>query len=297
MDQQAEQIEHGWWLGTLGRFPYETDFAIEVRYSGDALAVELKPAWAGTISAGVMEGDTLSFFIVTDPGTWTVKGKFAGDSLELSFQLGHREVPATLRRLQSGERLPQSVEGDRRDSEQWSPILAIIDPGPFEGPSRPPGGAIILFDGSDLEGWMARDGGPARWSMEDGAMVAVPGEGDISTREKFGDYQLHLDWRIPQDVCGSGQGRGNSGLFLQDATYEIGRGGIWYEIQILDSFNNPTYVNGQAAALYKQAAPLTNAMRPPGEWNSFDVTYRAPRFNAAGTSPSADGSHCVTMTS
>jgi hypothetical protein len=142
----------------------------------------------------------------------------------------------------------------------------VIEPGP------PPSDAIILFDGTDLSQWKsAKDGGPAKWGIKDGVMT-INGTGSISTKREFGDCQLHVEWASPAEVKGDGQGRGNSGIYLQ------GR----YEIQVLDSFENKTYYHGQAGSVYKQHAPLVNASRPPGEWQSYDIIYHAPRFDADG---------------
>jgi hypothetical protein len=142
----------------------------------------------------------------------------------------------------------------------------VIDPGP------PPSDAIVLFDGEDLSQWKSdKDGGPAKWEIKDGAAI-VNGTGGISTKQDLGDCQLHIEWATPAIVKGDGQGRGNSGIFLQ------GR----YEIQILDSYNNKTYYHGQAGAVYKQYAPLVNACRNPGEWQAYDIIYHAPRFDEAG---------------
>jgi len=142
----------------------------------------------------------------------------------------------------------------------------VIDPGP------PPADAIVLFDGKDLSQWKSDNGGgPAKWEVKDGAAI-VNGTGGISTRQGFADCQLHIEWATPAEVKGEGQGRGNSGVFMQ------GR----YEIQILDSFNNKTYYDGQAGAIYRQHAPLVNASRKPGEWQAYDVIYHAPRFDGTG---------------
>jgi len=141
----------------------------------------------------------------------------------------------------------------------------IVDPGP------PPADALVLFDGKDLSHWVGDNNGPARWKLEDGAMV-VNGTGNIHTRRSFGDCQLHVEWATPAKVEGSDQGRGNSGVFL------MGR----YEVQVLDSYQNKTYYHGQAGAVYKQSAPLVNASRKPGEWQSYDIIFHAPRRDAAG---------------
>ena len=142
----------------------------------------------------------------------------------------------------------------------------VVDPDP------PPSDAIVLFDGEDLSQWKSdKDGGPAKWVVKDG-VATVNGTGGISTKQSFGDCQLHIEWATPAEVKGEGQGRGNSGVFMQ------GR----YEIQILDSYHNKTYYHGQAGAIYKQYAPLVNASRKPGEWQAYDIIYHAPRFDDAG---------------
>ena len=141
----------------------------------------------------------------------------------------------------------------------------IIDPGP------PPSDAIILFDGKDLSQWTNDKGGEPKWKIENGVMV-VNGTGDIFTKEKFADVQLHLEWATPSEVKGEGQGRGNSGVYLQ------GR----YEIQVLDSYNNKTYFNGQAGAFYGNNAPLVNASRKPGEWQVYDIIFHTPKATPEG---------------
>jgi hypothetical protein len=140
-------------------------------------------------------------------------------------------------------------------------------------PGRPPGDAIVLFDGTDLSQWAATDGNPSRWIVRDGYMECVQGSGYIRTIRNFGDCQLHIEWAAPTPPEGHGQGRGNSGVFF---------GGTRYEIQVLDSHENPTYADGSAGAVYGQYAPLVNVSRPPGEWQSYDIIYTAPRFDAEG---------------
>lgn len=163
------------------------------------------------------------------------------------------------------------------DTEVHSPVPAVVTPGRQDG--EPPSDAIVLFDGKDLSQWVkTSDKGPAGWVVQDRAMVVVRAAGNIETRRRFGSYQLHLEWRVPAGVTGTGQARGNSGVFL--ASTGPGDGG--YELQILDPYDNPTYVNGQAASLYKQAAPLVNPGRPPGAWQTYDVIWTAPRFDADG---------------
>jgi hypothetical protein len=162
------------------------------------------------------------------------------------------------------------------DTEQWSPVPTVVAPGKVDG--APPADAIVLFDGKGLEEWVSVRGGPAKWAVADGVMTVVKPAGNIETRRRFGRHQLHLEWRVPAGTTGSGQARGNSGVFLAST----GPGDAGYELQILDSWKNETYVNGQAGAIYKQRAPLVNASRPPGEWQTYDVVWTAPRFGADG---------------
>ncbi len=140
-------------------------------------------------------------------------------------------------------------------------------------PVPPPSDAIILFDGSSLSEWRALDGSDPKWVIRDGNLAAVPGGGPVLTRRGFGDIQLHLEWAAPTPARGRGQGRGNSGVFLMSK----------YEIQVLDSFTNTTYADGQAAAAYGQYPPLVNASRPAGEWQAYDIVFRRPRFRPDGS--------------
>jgi hypothetical protein len=146
---------------------------------------------------------------------------------------------------------------------EW-PKPPIVTPGDRRG--RPPSDAIILFDGKDLSAWNNAES----WKVEDG--VAIVGRSMIESKQSFGDCQLHIEWSAPVPAEGEGQGRGNSGVFFGP-----------YELQVLDSYENETYSDGQAGAIYKQTPPMVNAMRPPGEWNVYDVIWTAPRFNDDGT--------------
>ena len=139
-------------------------------------------------------------------------------------------------------------------------------------PVPAPSDARVLFDGKDLSNWRSSDEGPAKWIVKDGYMESVRGSGYVFTRDSFGDIQLHVEWAAPLPVEGIGQGRGNSGVFLMGL----------YEIQVLDSHDNITYADGQAAAVYGQYPPLANASRPPGEWQSYDIFFRRPRFHRDG---------------
>jgi hypothetical protein len=139
---------------------------------------------------------------------------------------------------------------------------------PADAPGAPPADAVILFDGADLSGWTAKDGADAQWKVENGYMEVVPKTGNISSREHFGDCQLHVEWAAPVEVKGEGQGRGNSGVFL------MGR----YEIQVLDCYQNPTYADGSTAAVYGEFPPLVNACRAPGQWQTYDIVWVGPRW-------------------
>lgn len=162
------------------------------------------------------------------------------------------------------------------DTEVWKPIPVVVEPAKSFG--EPPTDAIVLFDGKDLSQWVSsRDKSPAGWVVADGVLTVDKSKGNIETLRAFQDYQLHLEWRIPGDIDGAGQGRGNSGVFLAST----GPRDEGYEVQILDSYQNQTYVNGQAGSVYKQHPPLANASRKPGEWQTYDIVWRAPRFSPA----------------
>lgn len=156
---------------------------------------------------------------------------------------------------------------DPRLTEIWQPEPKVVSPGKTAADA--PADAILLFNGKDLAEWQTEDGKPAKWKVEDNAVTVVKGTGVIKTKKAFGDCQLHVEWRTPAVVKGEGQGRGNSGIFLMGL----------YELQVLDNYNNRTYSNGQAGSIYKQTAPLANASRKPGEWQTYDIIFTAPRFN------------------
>jgi hypothetical protein len=163
------------------------------------------------------------------------------------------------------------------DTEVWAPKPTKVTPAPTLGGA--PSDAIVLFDGHDLDQWVsALDKSPAGWTVAGGVVTVNKARGNIETKRAFQDYQLHLEWRIPADIAGTGQARGNSGVFLAST----GPRDQGYEVQIVDSYENETYVNGQAASVYKQHSPLVNASRKPGEWQSYDIVWRAPRFGAEG---------------
>ncbi len=153
------------------------------------------------------------------------------------------------------------------------PQPRIVTPGEsFSHAARPPSDARVLFDGKDLSQFEKSGGGPAGWKVENGYMEVAPKSGSIQTRERFADFQLHLEFATPAKIEGQGQGRGNSGVLFNGV----------YEVQVLDSYQNPTYPDGQAGALYGQIPPLFNASKPPGEWQSYDIIFESPRWDDAG---------------
>ncbi|MGH8019351.1 MAG: 3-keto-disaccharide hydrolase [Opitutaceae bacterium] len=154
------------------------------------------------------------------------------------------------------------------ETEYYSPVPPIV-----RAPAdAPPSDALVLFDGSSMDAWETEKPDAKGWKIEDGALVVVPKQGTLRTKQAFGDVQVHIEWRAPADDDGEGQKGGNSGVFL------MGR----YELQVLNSHENPTYVNGQAGSIYKQHPPLVNASRPRGEWQTYDIVFVAPRFGADG---------------
>ena len=165
-------------------------------------------------------------------------------------------------------------------AQQWPPNSPdrprppVVQPAPEQPSVPPPSDAVVLFDGMSLADWQNADsgGGPAKWLVKDGYMEVVAGSGNIMTRRAFGSVQLHIEWRAPLPPTGEGQDRGNSGVFLMSH----------YEIQVLDSYHNDTYADGQAAAIYGQTPPLVNASRPPGAWQTYDVVFNRPVFGPDG---------------
>lgn len=164
----------------------------------------------------------------------------------------------------------QNRSGDPALTEVWTPVPTIIQPG--KTASDAPSDAIVLFNGKDFSSFTADQGKKVEWTLDNGSMTVKPGSGAIFTKQEFGDCQLHIEWRTPSVVKGEGQGRGNSGIFL------MGR----YELQVLDNYKNVTYSNGQAGSIYKQHMPLVNACRQPGEWQTYDIIFTAPRFSSNG---------------
>ena len=186
----------------------------------------------------------------------------------VSVQVESEEITDELAEHQSQTDLAEQV-----DRHIWGvhdvnrPPRPVVIPGATN--SAPPSDAIVLFDGIDLSNWQStRNERPARWKVENGYMEVAKGTGDIQTKQSFGDCQLHIEWATPSEVVGSSQGRGNSGVFLMNT----------YEVQVLDSFDNVSYPDGQAGAIYGQKPPLVNASRRPGLWQTYDIIFRRPKF-------------------
>lgn len=172
---------------------------------------------------------------------------------------------------------PQGAKQEWGPNDRNRPEPPIITPGTASTQQHaglPPSDATVLFNGKDLSNWESvKDGGPAKWTVGKGYFATVPGSGYIRTKQAFGDCQLHVEWSTPNPPHGTDQDRGNSGVFLHGL----------YEIQVLDSYNNVTYADGEAAAVYGQTPPLVNAARPPGEWQTYDIVFHGPRFDSSGT--------------
>lgn len=188
-------------------------------------------------------------------------------------------VVPTVLLLVSGLLVGTTLAQDRNPRE-WPvhdtnrPLPSVVEPGPApRAPATQPSDAVVLFDGTSLDAWEHQDGSAPSWRVEAGDYFEVaPGSGDLQTREGFGDVQLHVEWMVPESVEGEGQDRGNSGVYPMNT----------YEIQVLDSHENETYADGQAAAVYGQYPPLVNAMRPQGEWQVYDIIFRRPHFDEEG---------------
>lgn len=181
---------------------------------------------------------------------------------------------------QNPPRNPGAPVPRHEDTEFYEPVPPVVTPGVTD--SAPPSDAIVLFDGKNLDQWvLTRDKSPARWTVANGELVVnkAQGVGNIETKRSFRNFQLHLEWKVPANITGTDQARGNSGVFLAST----GAGDAGYELQILDSYNNKTYVNGQGGSIYKQSVPLVNANRKPGEWQSYEVIWTAPIFGTDGS--------------
>jgi hypothetical protein len=272
---------NGRWFGKMSN---NVEMILDLRTENKKLIGSITTSWRfEAFNDGKVSGDSFSFTVVRDGKQVTYNGKLVSDKIQLSVNENDKQISGTLSRMKPNEPSPFAGRMTPEMTEYWTPVPKVVDPGPYPGMVAPPSDAIVLFDGKDLSEWKSRDGSEARWKVQDGVVTVAKGTGDITTKKKFGDYQLHIEWRVPEDIEGKNQARGNSGLFLQDLSDDLKVPEYWYEVQILDSYNNATYVNGQAGSIYKQSPPLVNATRKPGEWNVYDVTYTAPRFNENGS--------------
>jgi hypothetical protein len=179
----------------------------------------------------------------------------------------------------AGSSLMANAQAKPQDTEFYTPVPPVVTPGKTNADA--PSDAVVLFDGKNLDQWTMTDkrGTPAAWTVAEGILTVNKRSGNIETVKAFGNYQLHIEWRVPANITGEGQARGNSGVFLAS----LGKGDAGYELQVLDSYNNKTYVNGQAGSIYKQFIPLVNASKAPGEWQTYDVVWIAPTFNDDAT--------------
>jgi hypothetical protein len=183
-----------------------------------------------------------------------------------TWLLTYGQTQPTVKPPEPQSRVPERMKAGM--TEMWDPVVKVVQPGVKD--SDPPSDAIVLFNGTDVSAeWEDVRGNPSKWIVNDGSMISVKGAGYIKSKRKFNNFQLHIEWKTPSEVTGDSQGRGNSGVFMQEV----------YELQVLDSYNNPTYREGQAGAIYKQHAPLVNVCRKPGEWQTYDIIYTAPTFN------------------
>jgi hypothetical protein len=181
--------------------------------------------------------------------------------------------------LFAGSALLANAQTTPEETEVYSPVPPVVTPG--KAFRDAPSDAIVLFDGTNEDQWVqtADRSKTADWIVGGGELLVNKKSGNIETKRSFTNYQLHVEWKIPTDIAGEGQGRGNSGVFLGST----GKGDDGYELQVLDAYKNKTYVNGMAGSIYKQLIPLANAAKPPGEWETYDVIWTAPTFNSDGT--------------
>jgi hypothetical protein len=194
------------------------------------------------------------------------------------------KYPIVLTALLAGSFLMANAQqaAKHEDTEIYEPVPKVVVPAKVLG--NPPSDALVLFDGKNLDEWVSNeDKSPAKWPFKGDILTVDKHSGGIETKKSFTNYQLHIEWRVPASITGEGQARGNSGVFLAS----LGKGDPGYELQVLDAYNNKTYVNGMAGSIYKQAIPLANPCRKPGEWNVYDVIWTAPVFNEDGSLKSA----------
>lgn len=231
------------------------------------------------INDGKVTGNSFSFTTEYQGSKLPIKGRVEGEKLYLAVDYNGMELTGTFTK-QGGSTTAsadQRPKGKPEDTEVWNPVPKVITPG--KTPSDAPSDAIVLFDGKNLDQWVSvKDKSPAQWTVKNGLLTVNKAVGNIETKRSFKNYQLHIEWKIPEKITLNGQSRGNSGIFLAST----GGGDAGYELQVLDSYENKTYSNGQAGSIYKQGIPLANASKKPGEWQVYDIIWTAPTFNADG---------------
>jgi hypothetical protein len=209
------------------------------------------------------------------------EGKFVGPSglmsqADASSSVKTSKIPAFVLLVATSAALSGAPDPNWLGHDRLRPAPPVVTPGTpstQQQPGRAPSDATVLFNGSDLSAWVAMDGSPTQWVAREGALECVPGSGYVRTLQSFGDCQFHVEWAAPVPPVGESQGRGNSGVF-----FGFGR----YEVQVLDSYQNHTYADGSAASVYNQYPPLVNVSLPPGEWQTYDIIWTAPRFDGQG---------------
>ncbi|MGA0558008.1 3-keto-disaccharide hydrolase [Larkinella sp. VNQ87] len=254
-----------------------------------ALTLDLKTEGAGLtgtignsdgnlpIKNGKVTGNEFAFQTEYQGSTLPVKGRVEGEKLYLSVDYNGSELNGTFTKQGGGTATAQR-KMKPEETEVWDPVPKVVTPGKTTADA--PSDAIILFDGKNLDQWVSvKDKSPAQWTVKNGVLTVNKAVGNIETKRSFKNYQLHIEWKIPEKITLTGQSRGNSGIFLAST----GPGDAGYELQVLDSYENKTYSNGQAGSIYKQAIPLANPNKKPGEWQVYDIIWNAPTFNADGS--------------
>lgn len=250
---------------------------VENHFYGKIKHVHLKDCKSAEGQASTALGDgvvpigkVVKRMLATGYKGWFTIECFGVDDMLAAIQRSVATVNASYDEFSA--KYPRTAEMNNAMTENWTPQPKKVTPGDAAS-LKAPSDAIVLFDGTNLDEWQKSDGSAAGWDVHDGVMTVNKPSGDIVTKRKFGSYQLHLEWKCPENISGESQSRGNSGVFMQDM----------YEVQILDSYDNDTYAQGCATSIYKQTGPLVNATKKPGEWNVYDIIYTAPVFKEDGT--------------
>lgn len=265
----------GKWTGKIAD---QHELTLNLKTDGDKLTGTIgNGAGELPIADGKANGNDFSFNTTYQNNILPVKGRVEGEKLYLSINFNGSEMTGTFTKGSAGSATAQRPRMKPEETEVWDPVPKVITPG--KTISDAPSDAVILFDGKNLDQWVSvKDKSPAQWTVKNGELTVNKAVGNIETKRSFKNYQLHIEWKIPAKITLTGQSRGNSGIFLAST----GGGDAGYELQVLDSYENKTYSNGQAGSIYKQAVPLANASKKPGEWQVYDVIWTAPTFTADG---------------